>query len=176
MFFFKSNAVIVTIKFVSSHLANVYFCISNKQIWQHIFCQENASGWVLGVLAYTYTYTYIYILYIYIRIYIWVESTQCFSSNRVHTVFLQQLIQPKSGLMHLKAAAYKLQKKHSFVLGGSMHIYICAFMYVDIINNDITWAHTHTQRMVILPVWTYNLDMPGQLNWMHWTTPWNHPA
>ena len=126
MFFFKSNAVIVTIKFVSSHLANVYFCISNKQIWQHIFCQENAWGWVLGVLAYTYTYTYtyIYILYIYIytRIYIYIYM------GRVHTVFLQQLIQPKSGLMHLKAAAYKLQKKHSFVLGGSMHIYI--YIYV----------------------------------------------
>ena len=136
MFFFKSSAVIVTIKFVSSHLANVYFCISNKQIWQHIFCQENASGWVLGVLAYTYTYTYIYILYIYIRIYIWVESTQCFSSNRVHTVFLQQLIQPKSGLMHLKAAAYKLQKKHSFVLGGSMHIYIYIYMCVYVCRHN----------------------------------------
>ena len=94
-----------------------------------------------GVSIYIYIYIiyiYIYTVYIYTNIYIWVESTQCFSSNRVHTVFLQQLIQPKSGLMHLKAAAYKLQKKHSFVLGGSMHIYICAFMYVDIINNDIT--------------------------------------
>ena len=34
--FFKSNAL----KLVSSHRANVYFCISNKQIWQHIFCQK----------------------------------------------------------------------------------------------------------------------------------------
>ena len=32
--FFKSNAL----KLVSSHRANVYFCISNKQIWQHFFC------------------------------------------------------------------------------------------------------------------------------------------
>ena len=168
MFFFKSNAVIVTIKFVSSHLANVYFCISNKQIWQHIFCQENAWGWVLGVLAYTYTYTYIYTVYIYTRIYIyiWVESTQCFSSNWYN----QKVGWCISRLLHTNC------KKNTVLFWGVACIYICAFMYVDIINNDITWAHTHTQRMVILPVWTYNLDMPGQLNWMHWTTPWNHPA
>ena len=54
--------------------------------------------------------------------------------GRVHTVFLQQLIHPKSGLMHLKAAAYKRQKSPFCFGGGSIYIYIhmCIYIYTYI--------------------------------------------